>query len=190
MPSPQGQQPKHHQQAPSPQPVVQTDQDDGEPSPITADAQVLSQAATQQSAPGQPGAPRKRRRRRGRRGGSGHPSGGPLPVSQQGPQSNGHDRFGTSDEVDTTPQEQHAHQKQTGHEIATPNASSTPVWSLAAEREDAGSRPKEISGSTVRAQESGPAPESVAVAPPGSAPERSQQPTKKGWWQRAFRSEE
>jgi len=190
--SPQGQQPRHHQQTqtPLPQPVIQADQGDADPSPITTELPAQSQATTQQSAPGQPSAPRKRRRRRGRRGGSGHPSSGSLSVSQQGSQSNGHDHFGTPDEVDTTPQEDRAHQKQTGHEIATPNASSTPVWSLAAEREEIDARSKKVLEDTVRTPVSGATPEAVAVAPPGSTPPRSQQPTKKGWWQRAFLSEE
>ena len=189
-----GQQSKHHPdtQAPSPQPVVQANQGDTESTLAAAtDAQVLSQAITQQAAPGQPGAPRKRRRRRGRRSGSGHVGGGLQTASAQAPQSTGRDRFGAPDEIDTTPREENAPTRQTGHhEIATPNASSTPVWSLAAEREELASRSKETAENIVHMAESAPATESVATTPSVSTPARSLQPAKRGWWQRTFRSEE
>ncbi|MBV9540390.1 MAG: hypothetical protein JO167_03915, partial [Alphaproteobacteria bacterium] len=122
---------------------------------------------------------RRRRRRRGRRGGhrdrfengeNGHapqpqaqtngeappPAAAPAPTAPQPPASFGSDRFGSvPDEIDTTP---------TDAPRVTPNAASSPSWSL--------SDPNEI--------DTTPAEKPADAAPPA--------PAKKGWWQRAFKS--
>ncbi|MDE2163801.1 MAG: Rne/Rng family ribonuclease [Alphaproteobacteria bacterium] len=124
---------------------------------------------------GDGGRKRKRRRRRGRRGGrdrdhtgaeqradGGAPSGAPL-----------EDRFGQFDEIDTTPREEP--RSSTGHlpvPEAIPNAASTPVWSLKVEG----------GGASVPKQDK-PATPTAASEPA----EPSTAPTKKGWWQKAFR---
>ena len=71
------------------------------------------QGNSQQGQPGENG--RRRRRRRGRRGGRNHDQDGQN-SSVLAPDA---DRFGTPDEIDTTPSSSH-----------TPGAPSTPVWSL------------------------------------------------------------
>jgi hypothetical protein len=127
-----------------------------------------SSMQAQQFQPGQQGegAHRKRRRRRrGRRGqGNGeHPPGQVAGQEQQSAPENGggYDRFGAvPDEIDTTPRED------SGSPSVVPNAASTPEWSL-----------------TSRA--SG---ETAPVTPVESAP-AEQKPTKRGWWQRAFKAE-
>ncbi len=129
--------------------------------------------------PGEGGRPRKRRRRRGRRGGrdrenfageqrpdNGAPSFAPAPLL---------DRFGQPDEIDTTPREEPRIAAREQVEQAVPNASSTPVWSLKVESSEPSPKSKP-------AEDRPMAPASADATPPA-------QPSKKGWWQRAFRSD-
>jgi len=143
---------------------------------------LISSAGVEHQQPGQPGAPRKRRRRRGRRGGSGH-SGSQLGAQQQNPTEQ--DRFGTPDEIDTTPREEAVHQSSNERPtIATPNAASTPVWSLGSERVEPKSASSPMSHPPVdRAERIG------TPAGFGTESEKQTEPVKKGWWQRTFRSE-
>ena len=144
----------------------------------TSEAAGISEAsmAVQQrehAHPGQPGDPglrrRRRRRRRGRRGqgGQDHVSGGsPSTTPEQGSWTS---RFGSDDEIDTTPRAE-----------PLPNASSGPEWSRETPRE--------------RATVSDP-----IVSPPASHPtdttahtereEKPAEPAKRGWWQRTFKSD-
>jgi ribonuclease E len=152
--------------------------------PMPADAPGAEPSASA-SQPGQPGSSkRKRRRRRGKRGGSSHASGAPVSPpadSGYGAASNGHDRFGVPDEIDTTPREEPVRQPvvvdvDEDAPVATPNAASSPVWSLATE---GGAPPEAVVGPA--AKEAPVTVSSDPVAPAG--------PPKKGWWQRTFRSE-
>jgi ribonuclease E len=128
---------------------------------------------------------RRRRRRRGRRGGGHdrenvgseqHVDTGATPVAAF------EDRYGRYDEVDTTPrvaepQELTKAEPQRGPE-AVPNAASTPVWSLEADKAE--HRQEEATGKP---------PVAVAATEPTRPSETSAQPAKRGWWQRAFRSD-
>jgi len=146
--------------------------------PATGDAPAVEPADAQTSIPGQPGAPRKRRRRRGKRGGSGH-AGSSSGAPQSTPQSNGHDRFGApNDEIDTTPV-----LVEPAARPAAPNESSTPVWSLTADSAPRVEEPVEKPAGT---------PKREPVLEPSAAPAESapQQPAKKGWWQRTFRTDD
>ncbi len=135
-------------------------------------------------APGEPGSvPRKRRRRRGKRGGSGHANGGQQQNVQPQFHSSDHDRFGQPDEIDTTPHAEPVLSSSSEPRVdtaasgASPNATSTPVWSLANEQNVVASKPAETTAEEARASE----PAVTQHAPAG--------PAKKGWWQRTFRSD-
>ncbi|MBV9991544.1 MAG: Rne/Rng family ribonuclease [Alphaproteobacteria bacterium] len=137
------------------------------------------------AADGQPR--RKRRRRRGRRGGrSGEQS------AAQG--DNGSALSGSDDAEIEKPED--------GDSIATPNGSSTPVWSFQNEATQAVSHPPETIAATVEppepermaepepADEREPEPAEAAAEPaPEPRPAGPAGPAKKGWWQRTFRSE-
>ena len=136
----------------------------------------------QQRLPGGPGEGggrrRRRRRRRGRRGQGNAQFGSQQQGEAQPPRGAGwNDRFGATDEIDTTPRDER---------IAAPNASSGPTWSLDADSTHA---PVAIS------EPIEPLPESPARHAEPEPIEHEQkatepaQPPKKGWWQRAFRSE-
>ena len=142
--------------------------------------------------PGQPGASkRKRRRRRGKRGGGGQSSGAPdarhtEADSTYGATSNGHDRFGVPDEIDTTPREEPERRPAIERDdaeapIAMPNAASSPVWSLTADQGEAVSPPREIVADPVRMAGPEKTPAPLSSQPAG--------PLKKGWWQRTFRTD-
>ncbi len=147
----------------------------GEPNDAAGIPESSMQA--QQQLPGQQGDGthrRRRRRRRGRRGqGNGEQRDFAGGQSQQDALNNGagwNDRFGdVPDEIDTTPREEPVTPP------VMPNAASTPEWSLTSQ----------------------PARMSEEIAPPQtetsseSAPAESgeSKPAKRGWWQRAFRSE-
>jgi ribonuclease E len=150
----------------------------------SSDALAPQNDGTQPTIPGQPAAPRKRRRRRGKRGGSSHsstPQNGAASTEQSAPRVHESDRFGPVDEVDTTPSPEPVSRPDiVMAPVAAPNASSTPVWSLTA---DTTSHPASA------AAESVPAPESERVKEAAEA-EANPGPTKKGWWQRTFRSDE
>ncbi len=176
-------------------PVVQTEEPTEEVSgALVDDSATSSQEGSAQSVylnaegtppiSGQPGSgPRKRRRRRGKRGGANHASGAGQQQSAQ-PQlhGNGHDRFGQPDEIDTTPRAEPTQslpepRSDMASSVATPNATSTPVWSLANEQNVVVSIPVERDSEEPRAAE----PTAAKQAPAG--------PAKKGWWQRTFRSD-
>jgi ribonuclease E len=125
---------------------------------------------------------RKRRRRRGRRGGrdrenlGGRADNGAPGVGEAAIES----RFGRPDEIDTTPREEprsptEVQPSQIRRPEAVPNAASTPVWSLKAERAETPPKPPEEKVSVLAE-----APRETPSAP---------QPAKKGWWQRAFRTD-
>jgi len=150
----------------------------------------------QAAEPGQPGEGggrrRRRRRRRGRRGGRDRDL---APGEQQRPDADEpapapvfyEDRFGTVDEIDTTPKEE-SRQPPAAPEApeAVPNAASTPVWSL---ENEAAASVREEPPRRVR-ETPGPGADEPEVAPPQPARrEQAAQPVKKGWWQRAFRSD-
>jgi hypothetical protein len=87
--------------------------------------------------------------------------------------------LGQPDEIDTTPREEpkkltEIQPVRISRPEAVPNAASTPVWSLEAERAEKQPKPRE---------EIAPAPKPVEATPEAPAP------TKKGWWQRAFRTD-
>jgi ribonuclease E len=148
--------------------------------PATDESAAPQPDGAQTGVPGQPGAPRKRRRRRGKRGGSSHSSNAQETQPSTLP-NNGHDRFGVPDEIDTTPKLPDADTSKS-ISTATPNESSTPVWSLSAE------------GATQQAEAALPGNESLKeeqlLETADSAPSTTAQPAKKGWWQRTFRPSE
>jgi len=169
------------QQAPREEPVEGTDKAN------ELSVRPPQEGESPQSEPQGPfgeGRRRRRRRRRGRRGGRDrdnlggeqHTNGGAASLAEA-PQV---DRFGQPDEIDTTPHEEPrslpvlnpVHVPE-----AVPNAASTPVWSLKAERGDKPAAPRQ-EASAVPASAEDP-----CVAP------NSPKSTKKGWWQRAFRSD-
>ncbi|HVU21124.1 MAG TPA: hypothetical protein VHE09_10360, partial [Rhizomicrobium sp.] len=176
---------------PSPIPEQPAELAAGEPhstteSAILHDQSALASAASAggvTSTPGQPGAPRKRRRRRGRRGGANHSASTSMPPSQGAPESISRsemDRFGVPDEVDTTPRGDtivSARHSELAEQIAAPNASSTPVWSLAGDQSTA------LNSSTLAPKRER---ESAEHDADDTAPAA---PVKKGWWQRTFRSD-
>jgi ribonuclease E len=136
-----------------------------------------SSMQAQQQMPGQQGdgmQRRRRRRRRGRRGqGNGEQRDSAGGQGEQNASNNGagwNDRFGdVHDEIDTTPRDEPVSQP------VVPNASSTPEWSLT-------SQPARMSEEVSPAR---------TETPAESAPAESGEPkpAKRGWWQRAFRSE-
>ena len=99
-----------------------------------------------------------------------------APRSTEAP---AYERFGPVDEIDTTPHEEPQKLMEIqpvliAHPEAIPNAASTPVWSLEAERAKAPPKPR------------------VEMVPEPKAAERTPEapaPVKKGWWQRAFRTD-
>ena len=126
---------------------------------------------------------RKRRRRRGRRGGRDRENfGGEQRADNDAPrptEASVEHRLGPPDEIDTTPREEpkkltEIQPVRISRPEAVPNAASTPVWSLEAERAEKQPKPRE---------EKAPAPKPVEATPEAPAP------TKKGWWQRAFRTD-
>jgi ribonuclease E len=127
---------------------------------------------------------RKRRRRRGRRGGrdrenSGGRADNGAPSIAEAPHEG---RFGQPDEIDTTPRDEPGNLTRIPPAPvitpeAIPNAASTPVWSLKAERAEKPPKPLE---EKVFAPASVETPREVPAPP---------QPIKKGWWQRAFRTD-
>ncbi len=156
----------------------------GEPAP-----QPRAEGAPQD---GQFGDGRRKRRRRRRRGRGAQGGSGDLPLQpRENGASNGHsehhypvdDRFGPpADEIDTTPREEPIRDLRDASPAgapsdapAQPNASSAPVWSL------------ELRHAEPHAVEKPTAPPASASEPenPGAPP----QPTRKGWWQRAFKTD-
>ncbi len=135
---------------------------------------------------GQFGEGRRRRRRRGRRGGRDRENfggeqraNGDAPVAVDAPAN---DRYGRPDEIDITPREEPRNPPEMHPVVppeAIPNAASTPVWSLEAERTQPPPNPV---AEKMRAPEPPAAPDAL---PRETAP----QPSKKGWWQRAFRTD-
>jgi ribonuclease E len=123
---------------------------------------------------------RRRRRRRGRRGqGNGeqhqpHQFGGQDAPSASNNDSGWSDRFGdVHDEIDTTPREE-ADSRPTA-----PNAASSPEWSLT-------SQPGNVNEAIRVPPTNAETPSEPAS---GDAQATEQKPAKRGWWQRAFRSE-
>src|SRR5262249_34846671 len=97
--------------------------------------------------------------------------------------SNGHDRFGIPDEIDTTPREEPVRQPviesaDADAPVATPNAASSPVWSLTVDQ--GGAAPEAVEEAVEKE-------ETLTVAREQAAPAG---PPKKGWWQRTFRGED
>ena len=183
-PQPNGQPSQHHQNQPTVQfsPLPEGEQEQV----VSAGAELSSDAAQGPllTAEGQPGAPRKkRRRRRGKRGGSAHH--GEHGDTALAPSGNGADHA-AHDPVQSYQAE--IVRPETAAPIATPNASSTPVWSLTGDHGEPVSRPPEIVAQTVTPP---PVEEEEAVSAVAQrAPEGPPQPAKKGWWQRTFRSDD
>jgi hypothetical protein len=71
--------------------------------------------------------------------------------------------------------------------IATPNASSTPVWSLTGDHAETVSRPRETIAQAVVLPPS--EDEQAGAADAAVAQRAPEGPAKKGWWQRTFRSD-
>jgi ribonuclease E len=166
--------------------------------------------------PGEGGRRRRRRRRRGRRGGRDNIGGEQRGETHSPAYADNRleDRFGRSDEIDTTPREEPRAQSAPVFPPAesqiVPNASSTPVWSLGGESSEAlkpiekrrvveatlkpNKEPQvavEPLPSESAAPASEPASESISATVPTPEPVQGSepaQPAKKGWWQRAFRS--
>jgi ribonuclease E len=154
---------------------------DDHPSPVP---QTNQGPQTEQQGQFGEGHRRKRRRRRGRRGGRDRENSGSEQRANNGASGVGEaaieNRFGQRDEVDTTPREKpgklaEIQPAQITRPEAIPNAASTPVWSLKAERAETPPKP----------------PERKAPVPAAAAPNvpAAPQPAKKGWWQRAFRKD-
>jgi ribonuclease E len=159
-----------------PQQNAQNVQSEAPQSEIAVDGSEAPASVQQEGSPlavpGQP-APRKRRRRRGKRGGSSHSSGAPNPAQPNAQpvfQDNGHARFGAPDEIDTTPRAEPAPNPRADAPSVSPNAASTPVWSLQAEQGGDASHKSAKAAETV------------------TAPQK-EGPAKKGWWQRTFSSD-
>jgi ribonuclease E len=125
------------------------------------------------------GEQRRRRRRRGRRGGNRErfengerfqpadnaaaaPGDAEAPTAP--PSGFAADRFGLPDEIDTTPRD----------DVPAPNVASKPSWSLRDEPE-IDTTPKDGSAEP-------------ASAEAAATPSEPAAPPKKGWWQRAFKS--
>ena len=157
----------------------------------------LSETGGQSGEPGQPttngngqpgaqqgplgeGQRRKRRRRRGRRGGRDreHLGNEQRANNSAAPSSDAPlgDRFGKLDEIDTTPREEPF--PAAARPEAVPNAASTPVWSLKVEGTEAPA-PKPVHQRALEPAQEKPAGAKEVPSTP--------QPTKKGWWQKAFR---
>ncbi len=153
----------------------------GAPVAATVDeSESLAQAA-QQTADGQFGQPRrKRRRRRGKRGGSGRSSdNSPMPSASSPEQV-----AAPSDPVPSYRAE--IVRPEVDAPIATPNGASSPVWSLSSENAGTASRrPETMAALRDKREQRLVEPASASETPPAQA----QQPAKKGWWQRAFRSD-
>jgi ribonuclease E len=183
-PQPNGQH-QHNQPAAqfSPLPEGEQEQAASVGAELSADAAQSALPASE----GQPGAPRKkRRRRRGKRGGSGSSSHGEHADSAAGHMSSGN---GADHDPAQSYQAESAGPEPVAP-IATPNASSTPVWSLTGDHAETASRPPETKVQTVAppAAEEDPAESSDTIVAQ-RAPEGPPQPAKKGWWQRTFRSD-
>jgi ribonuclease E len=170
---------QHHQPMPQPSPPSE---DEGEP---TADVVASPVEPSQFNPEGQQGAPRKkRRRRRGKRGGSGS-----RPAEHAGEPM---DAMSVSDQTDETERDAVASYEteivrpQIETPVATPNGSSTPVWSLTGEHAQTVSHVPEIIAEAIAPL---PDPEEVPAPSAAPVPEEPLQPPKKGWWQRTFRSE-
>jgi ribonuclease E len=172
---PQQGQPHH---PPQEQPQSQTvAEGELEPTQVVDESETLAQAA-QQTADGQTGtARRKRRRRRGKRGGSGR-SGDTNGIS--GPNNEPLPPHG--DPVPAYQAEIVRPEPETA--IATPNGASSPVWSLGADRADIVSPLPDAMASPVEKDEE---PPPMEIADRESDASESNQPAKKGWWQRTFR---
>jgi ribonuclease E len=151
-----------------------------------------SQGHLAQGAPGEGGRRKRRRRRRGR----GPREGQPFSVNDGGPErlesgpANGSIEY--QDAIEHAAPHEHA-QEEIGSAInapiVTPNAPSAPVWSLAAQHapEQSSVETKVAippSSNGAKAIMDRPVAE---AAPETVAPRASDQPAKKGWWQRPFR---
>jgi ribonuclease E len=175
---------------------IVTQTDDAASTEVGAPAQAPRPDGQNGGPPGDGTRRRRRRRRRGRRGerdnfGGEQRSEGasPSPID-----SHYEDRFGQLDEVDTTPRIEPPFP--VADAPVVPNAASTPVWSLKSESGVSANLPRPPAPKPAEP----PAPISAAVPvkseepPPAKAepvPEPAQasdQPVKKGWWQRTFRS--
>jgi ribonuclease E len=144
---------------------------------------VQNEQQQPQPADGQPR--RKRRRRRGRRGGSGRSGEHGAPQGENGA------ALSPGDEPDAS-YEAAIEKPVADGLVASPNGSSTPVWSFRGEAaETASHRPETISTAVEPAREPDPESESESAddAAAAAASEAPPQPTKRGWWQRTFRSE-
>jgi ribonuclease E len=163
----QGSQPQAQLAAPDQHAPVVTESgadSDGIPAPS-----VQAQQHQHRDQPGQPGTGgRRRRRRRGRRGQSNGQASGqqsaPRDFAEAPKPENGNwnEHFGADGEIDTTPREDRT------PPVIQPNASSAPEWSLG--------------------HSAPPKPEPVTPAPMASEPKPAE-PAKRGWWQRAFKSD-
>ena len=189
--------PRHDQNFQPPQ-TVSNDDGQGVQAGGEQSAQLdLSETGGQSGEPGQPttngngqpgaqqgplgeGQRRKRRRRRGRRGGRDreHLGNEQRANNSAAPSSDAPlgDRFGKLDEIDTTPREEPF--PAAARPEAVPNAASTPVWSLKVEGTEAPA-PKPVHQRALEPAQEKPAGAKEVPSTP--------QPTKKGWWQKAFR---
>ncbi|HEX4293515.1 MAG TPA: Rne/Rng family ribonuclease, partial [Rhizomicrobium sp.] len=181
-PQANGQPAQHHHNQPAAQFSPLPEGENAPAASIEAEPDADQAQGAQLPADGQPGAPRKkRRRRRGKRGGSGnaqHADSAPV----NGADHAAHDPVQSYQAEIVRPE--------TDAPIAMPNASSTPVWSLTGEHAEAVSRAPKVAAQTVAPPPAEEEPSqfvNTEVAPP--APEGPPQPSKKGWWQRTFRSD-
>ncbi len=178
--------PPHHEHVQPPQPNQPHEpvEAEGAPSEVVDESESLAQAA-QQTADGQQGAPRRRRRRRrGKRGGTGRSDAAGIQSSG----SNEDQPTEYSESSEPVPSyEAEIVRPQTDRPVATPNGSSTPVWSLASEHGATVSHPPKSVAATVADEAEEPSFESASNEAPASTPDMPPQPAKKGWWQRTFR---
>jgi ribonuclease E len=185
-PPQQNGQPSHQQQhhQPAPPPSLSPEGESAPSADITA-----SPTEAPLTGEGQPGAPRKkRRRRRGKRGGSSS-----KPADQMGEPTEADDASTQDDDAEHEPMPSYVAEivrPVIETPVATPNGSSTPVWSLTAEEQQAVSHaPETIAKPIALPPEPKPEPEAAPVAAPEPVAEDPAQPLKKGWWQRTFRAD-
>ena len=183
-PQANGQPAQHHHNQPAAQFSPLSEGENAPAASVEAEPAADQAQGAQLPADGQPAAPRKkRRRRRGKRGGSGNAQhADSASASVNGADHAAHDPIQSYQAEIVRPE--------TDAPIAMPNASSRPVWSLTGEHAETVSRAPKVAAQAVAPPPAEEEPSqfvNTEVAPP--APEGPQQPTKKGWWQRTFRSD-
>jgi len=188
--------PQQQQAAPHPMPAQTQRADETNGDELLPAAPAAEEGPAASSGIEQGATRKKRRRRRGRRGGSGRHHENPLLHHEAMNGEAAHEAAGFDSAIVRHPD---------SSPIATPNAASTPVWSLGGDGL-VSHLPEPIAEPVVH--ESSSASEEPIMALPAPEPQRpepepamaesagapaepllSSQPARKGWWQRTFRGE-